>query len=66
MERVIRVTWCTICGYDPNDEKKVRQHILAKHYDYLLGQCKGDKELLKNGQKIMGWIFKMTLQESCD
>lgn len=41
------MTWCTICGYAPNDDQKVRKHILAEHYDYLLAQCKGDKNLLR-------------------
>lgn len=41
------MTYCTLCGFDPNNELEVRKHIVSEHYDYLLGQCKGNKELLK-------------------
>jgi hypothetical protein len=49
---------CTICGYgmmfhdpkrvpDPSQSERIKKHILAEHYEYLLLQCRGDKKLLR-------------------
>ena len=39
--------WCIICGDVFISIREARKHYLAEHYDYVLAQCKGDKELLK-------------------
>ena len=39
--------WCIICGKVFDTIKEARQHDLAEHYDYVLAQCKGNKELLR-------------------
>lgn len=38
---------CGICGIAVATLLRLKQHQLAEHYDYVLEQCNGDKELLR-------------------
>ena len=43
--------FCSNCGLVCKSETAVRKHILEEHYNYLLAQCRGNKELLRNWVK---------------
>jgi len=38
---------CTNCGVYFDTRREYRKHALAFHYDYVLAQCRGNHELLK-------------------
>lgn len=40
--------FCILCGHVSETIIDGRKHDLAEHYDYVLAQCNGDKQLLKD------------------
>ena len=47
---MINFDWCPICKKILNDGER-RKHDLAYHYDYILSQCRGNRQLLKEWVK---------------
>lgn len=40
------MSYCILCGHISENVIEARKHDLAEHYEYVLNQCYGDKQLL--------------------
>lgn len=47
--------FCINCGRVFDNVTDARKHDLAEHYDYVLAQCNGDKELLRKTTAELFW-----------